>query len=250
MAPKNRSARIRKLATGLSEHFKLEYTKHEWIEAEYDDHRAEWTLSWTDGPTLGQVTRVARAADKEVTEGLRYQRHYSQQAYALGAIRWALAGEDLQGGTDWWAASRVEDHLGKVKNPGRPKPGRETDMVERLIEAADADRGRNYAQGADICGLVNKRGLSWLLTPAGKPDQWLPLTPLELLTAHYARGDKQRAWWNHLTLLTELEVFAAVQADPEAPGEAVAAVLALVPDVHRVIDAAVADLRTRAATSS
>lgn len=250
MAPKNRSARIRKLAPGLSEHFGLEYGKREWIEAEYDDRRAEWTLSWTDGPTVGQVTRAARAADKEATEGLRYERRYSQQAYALGAIRRALAGEDLQGGNEWWAVSRVEEYLAKAKNPGRPKPGRESDMVERLIAAADRGRGRNYAQGSEICGLVDKRGLSWLLTPAGKPADWLPLTPLERLTARYARGEKQKAWWDHLTPLTELEAFAAVQADPEAPAEAVDAVLALVPDVHAAIDTAVADLRTRVSTSS
>jgi hypothetical protein len=250
MAPKNRSARIRKLATTLSEQFKLEYSKHEWIEPEYDERRAEWTLRWTDGPTVGQVTRAARAADKEAVEGVLYERHYSQQAYALGAIGWALAGADLQGGNDWWATSRVEEHLAKVKNPGRPKPGRESDMVQRLLTAADKGRGRNYAEGSDICGLVDKRGLSWLLIPAGKPDERLPLTPLEVLTARYARGEKQRAWWEHLTPLTELEAFAAVQADPEAPAEAVDAVLELVPDVHAAIDAAVADLRTRATASN
>ncbi|MFJ9239742.1 hypothetical protein ACIRJ3_32745 [Streptomyces anulatus] len=250
MAPKNRSARIRKLSASLSEHFKLEYSKHEWIEAQYDDRRAEWTLAWIDGPTVGQVTRAARAADKEAVEGLRYERRYSQQAYALGAIGWARAGADLQGGNGWWAASRVEEHLAKVKNPGRPKPGRETAMVERLITAADGDRGRHWAEGSEICGLVDKRGLSWLLIPAGKPTERLPLTPLEVLTARYARGEKQRAWSQHLTPLTELEAFAVVQADPEAPAEAVAAVLELVPDVHAAIDAAVADLRTRAGVSS
>lgn len=250
MAPRNRSARIRKLASALSEQFKLEYSKHEWIEAEYDDRRAEWTLSWIDGPTLARVTRAARAADEEAVDGVRYQRRYSQQAYALGAIGWAQAGADLQGGNSWWAVSRVEEHLAKVKNPGRPKPGREADMVRRLIAAADGDRGRNYAEGAEICGLVDKRGLAWLLIPAGKPDERLPLTPLEVLTARYARGEKQRAWGQHLTPLTELEAFAAVQADPEAPAEAVDAVLELVPDVHAAIDAAVADLRTRTSTSN
>ncbi|WP_333745722.1 hypothetical protein [Streptomyces sp. IBSBF 2950] len=250
MALKNRSARIRKLATALSEQFGLDYSKHEWIEAEYDDRRAEWTFSWTDGPTVAQVTRAARAADKEAVDGVRYQRRYSQKAYALGAIGWARAGADLQGGSGWWAASRVEEHLAKVKNPGRPKPGRESDMVQRLIEAADGDRGRHWAEGSDICGLVDKRGLSWLLAPAGKPEDWLPLTPLELLTTRYARGEKERAWRQHLTPLTELEAFAAVQADPEAPAEAVEAVLALVPDVHAAIDTAVADLRARVDASS
>lgn len=250
MAPKNRSARIRKLSTGLSEHFGLDYSKREWIEAEYDDSRAEWTLSWTDGPTLTQVTRAARAADKEVTDGLRYQRRYSQRAYALGAIRWALAGADLQAGSDWWASSQVEEHLAKVKNPGRPKPGRESAMVERLIEAADKGRGRNYAQGAEICGLVSKRGLSWLLTPAGKPDDWLPLTPLEVLTERYAQGKQQRAWWSSLEPLTALEAFAAVQADEEATGESVEAVLTLVPDLHAAVDAAAAELRARVPASS
>ncbi|MEV2186443.1 hypothetical protein [Streptomyces sp. NPDC047966] len=250
MAPKNRSARIRRLASALSEHFKLEYSKREWIEAEYDDRRAEWTLSWTDGPTRAQVTRAARAADKEAVDGVRYERRYSQQAYALGAIGWAREEADLQGGNEWWAVSRVEEHLAKVRNPGRPKPGRETDMVERLIKAADGDRGRHWAEGSEICGLVDKRGLAWLLIPAGKPDERLPLTPIEVLTAHYARGEKQRAWREHLTLLTELEAFAAVQADLEAPAEAVAAVLELVPDVHAAIDAAVADLRTRAVTGA
>ncbi|WP_435058378.1 hypothetical protein [Streptomyces sp. bgisy060] len=249
MAPKNRSARIRKLASALSEQFKLEHGKREWIQAEYDDRRAEWTLSWTDGPTVAQVTRAARAADKEAVEGVRYERHYSQRAYALGAIGWALAGADQLGGNGWWATSRVEEHLAKVKNPGRPKPGRETDMVERLITAADNGRGRNWVEGSEICGLVDKRGLSWLLIPAGKPDERLPLTPLEVLTAHYAQGEKQRAWRERLTLLTELEAFAAVQADPEAPAEAVAAVLELVPDVHAAIDAAVADLHARASSS-
>lgn len=246
MAPKNRSARIRKLATDLSEHFKLDYTKHERIEAEYDDSRAEWTISWTDGPTVGQVTRAARSTDNEVTEGLRYQRHYSQQAYAVGAIRRALAREPMQQGTDSWATIQVEEHLAKTKNPGRPKPGREGDMVEHLIAAANRDRGRNYAAGSEICGLVDKRGLSWLLVPAGRPNDRLPLTPLELLTAHYARGEKHQAWRDHLTPLTELEAFAAVQADPEAPAEAVDAVLELLPDLHAAIDSAVTELRTRA----
>ncbi|MFD0352935.1 hypothetical protein ACFVHW_04185 [Streptomyces sp. NPDC127110] len=250
MPPKNRSTRIRKLAVGLSERFALDYGKREWIEAAYDDRHAQWTLSWTDGPTAAQVTRAARAADKEVTDGLHYERHYSQRAYALGAIHWALTGEELQGGTDWWAASRVEERLAKAKTPGRPKPGRETDMVERLIEAADNGRGRNFAGGQEICGLVNKRGLSWLLTPAGQPADWLPLTPLELLTTRYAQGEQQQAWWNNLTPLTALEAFAAVQADPQAPGEAIDAALALVPDLHTAIDDAAADLRTRASTST
>ncbi|MFD7861520.1 hypothetical protein [Streptomyces sp. NPDC059783] len=248
MAPKNRSARIRKLATTLSEQFKLEYSKRQWIEPEYDDRRAEWTLSWTDGPTVTQVTRAARAADKEAVDGVHYERRYSQQTYALGAIGWARAGADLQGGNGWWAVSQVEEFLAKVKNPGRPKPGRESDMVERLIKAADGDRRRHWAEGSEICGLVDNRGLAWLLVRAEKPDE--RLTPLEVLTARYARGEKQRAWWQHLTPLTELEAFAAVQADPEAPAEAVAAVRELVPDVHAAIDAAVADLRTRVSTSS
>ncbi|MFI1226284.1 MULTISPECIES: hypothetical protein [unclassified Streptomyces] len=193
---------------------------------------------------------MARAANKEAVDGVRYERRYSQQAYALGAIGWARAGEDLQGGNGWWAVSRVEEYLAKVKNPGRPKPGRETDMVERLIKAADGGRGQHWAEGSEICGLVDKRGLSWLLIPAGKPDERLPLTPLEVLTTRYARGEKQRAWWEHLTPLTELEAFAAVQADPGAPAEAVAAVLEFVPDVHAAIDAAVADLRARVSASS
>ncbi|MER0443149.1 hypothetical protein ABR738_00910 [Streptomyces sp. Edi4] len=244
MAPKNRSARIRKLATSLSEQFGLDYAKHQWIEAEYDDRRSEWTLSWVDGPTVTQVSRAARTADKEAIEGVRYERRYSPQAYALGAIGWALAGADLQGG-EWWATSRVEEHLAKVKNPGRPKPGRESDMVERLLTAADKGRGRTYTDGSEICGLVDKRGLAWLLIPAGKPDEQLPLTPLELLTARYAWGEKQKAWREHLAPLTELEALAAVQADQEASAEAVEAVLTLVPDVHAAIDSAVAELRTR-----
>ncbi|WP_188295541.1 hypothetical protein [Streptomyces sp. CBMA156] len=88
--------------------------------------------------------------------------------------------------------------------------------------------------GADLQGGV--------LIPAGRPDDRLPLSPLEVLTGRYVHGEKQKAWWDHLTTLIELEALAAVQADPEAP---VDAVLALVPDVHAAIDSVGANLRVR-----
>jgi hypothetical protein len=235
VAVKNRSTRIRQLAITLSQKFGLD--SREWIEPRYDDSTRQWTLSWHDGPTVDQVRRAARKADKEITEDLRFERRYTPRAFALGAIRMALAGEEVPRSGGWYAASVVEAALEKVPNPG-PKGERETMLAERLLAKACAAYGREWVDDHDICGLVGDRGLAWLLTPAEDGGNAPAMSPLEVLTARYADGAAGVAWRAHLRTLPVGAAFSAALADPRLTPEAAAAALALMPEVRAELDAA------------
>ncbi|MFC0842178.1 hypothetical protein ACFH04_00255 [Streptomyces noboritoensis] len=71
------------------------------------------------------------------------------------------------------------------------------------------------------------------------------LSPIEQLTDRYATG-RARIAWQQLAPMTALEAFSAVQADPEAGPEAIAAALTLLPELHGALDAAAADRKARA----
>lgn len=238
MAVANRSARLRRLAAKLTEEFGLPWG-HRAIEPYYDETRRDWTFRWQDGPTIEQVRRAARKAQPEAVEGLNYRRRLSAEAHALGALRITLAAEpendDFQG--PYVSPSRIEEHFAQTRNPA-PQAGREATMVANLLKASK-DHGRNYWDESErACNYVMEKGLA-------KALDGVDLTPLELLTARYAQGAAERAWRRRLVPLTPLEAFSAAQADTKASPEAVAAALALVPELHAAIDTAAAALQAR-----
>lgn len=240
MAIANRSARLRRLAAKLTEQFGLPWGPTA-IEPYYDETYREWSFRWPDGPTVAQVQRAARAAEPEATVGLKYSRRLSAETYALGVLRITLSSEPLNKDFDspWIHPSTVEDLFEKTKNP-KARAGREATIVANIVVQSEA-HGRSWVgDGRMVCDYVADKGIAAFLTD-------VELTPLESLTAPYAQGQAERAWRRRLVPLTALEAFSAVQADEQAPPDAVAAALALLPELHAALDAAAAGLRARAA---
>ncbi|WP_228984239.1 hypothetical protein [Streptomyces sp. DH12] len=239
MAVSNRSARLRRLARALNEQYGLDYRQHQQIEPEYDDART-WTYTWTDGPTVEQVKRAARKADPEATDGLRYERRLSQETFVLGLVRHSGDRETETDGLErpYLAEMAVEELWRKVPSP-KPRTERERLLVEAIVTEANGGRGRGWASRYELCRLVQERGLAPFLERA------VELAPIEVLTVRYASGRGSMAWRHRLKPLTAQEAFSAVQADPEAPADAVAAALTLVPELHAALDAAAAALRSR-----
>ncbi|QKV98210.1 hypothetical protein HUT19_41550 (plasmid) [Streptomyces sp. NA02950] len=237
----NRSSRLRRLAGTLGEKYQLDWSRGEHIEPEYDDARREWTYRWTDGPTVEQIRRAARKADREATDGLVYRRELSQQTVALGAIRLAM---DPATGVDFRdrpsiTPSAVAELWRTVSKP-HPRDARETAMVTAILAEANGDRGRNWAQDYDICKLVQEQGLATFLRRAG-----VELSPIERLTERYAPPRASLAWSHRLVPMTALEAFSAVQANPTARADAVADALTLLPTLHAELDQAAAELQSR-----
>ncbi|TQE33102.1 hypothetical protein [Streptomyces ipomoeae] len=237
----NRSSRLRRLAAELSEKYELDWGRGERIEPEYDDARREWTYRWFDGPTVEQVKRAARKADREATEGLKYRREFSQQAVALGVIRLAMDPDievDLRD-HPYVTPTAVEELWRTVSKP-RPRDAREEAMITAIVTTANGDRGRGWAQAYEICKLVQEQGLAVFLRRSGAE-----LTPIERLTDRYASSPASLAWSYRLTPMTPLAAFSAVQADEKAKPEAVADALTLLPKLHAELDAAAAALQAR-----
>ncbi|MFD4933371.1 hypothetical protein [Streptomyces virginiae] len=239
MAVANRSARLRKLAGKLTTQFGLPWGPAA-IEAHYNEPNREWSFEWWDGPTLAQVRRAASAAEPEAAQGLVYRRKLSEETYALGVLRLTLAADpaDKDLHSPWVPPSAVEEHFGKAKNP-QPR-GREEVIVSNIVAEAKGSSPGWGGHGQVICDHVAKRGIAGFLTG-------VELTPIEALTARYARGEAERAWRRRLVPLTPLEAFSAVQADEQPPAAAVEAALSLLPELHAALDAAADRLRARAA---
>ncbi|MEU9405728.1 hypothetical protein AB0E08_08475 [Streptomyces sp. NPDC048281] len=240
-APKNRSARLNRIVNELNTKYALDWASGERVSADYDDARREWSYGWTDGPTVEQVRRAARKADREVTEGLLYRRELSQKTVALGAIRLAVAPTARRDFRDRPSVtpSDVEELWRTVSKP-RPRDDREQAMAAAIVAEANGDRGLNWASVYDLCRTVQEKGLAVFLRRAG-----VELTPIERLTDRYASSPASLAWSHQLTPLTALEAFSAVQADTEAKPQAVTDALTLLPDLHAALDEAAAELQAR-----
>ncbi|MGW0337070.1 hypothetical protein ACWD0J_35475 [Streptomyces sp. NPDC003011] len=246
-APKNRSTRLNRIAGELNERHRLDWSRGEAIEAEYDDGRREWTYRWIDGPTVEQVRRAARKADREVTEGLLYRRTLSQQTVTLGAIRMAMDSATTLDFRDrpYITPSAVEELWRTVSKP-QPRDDRESALVTAILTEANGDHGRNWAQDYDLCKLVQERGLApFLRRAAADAGQPVELSPLERLTERYVSPRASGAWTHRLRTMTPLEAFSAVQADTAATPQAVADALTLLPELHAALDTAAAELQAR-----
>ncbi|MEV6403922.1 hypothetical protein AB0M58_13385 [Streptomyces bobili] len=246
-APKNRSTRLNRIAGELNERHRLDWSRGEAIEAEYDDGRREWTYRWIDGPTVEQVRRAARKADREVTEGLLYRRTLSQRTVTLGAIRMAMDSATTLDFRDrpYITPSAVEELWRTVSKP-QPRDDRESALVTAILTETNGDHGRNWAQDYDLCKLVQERGLvPFLRRAAADAGQPVELSPLERLTERYVSPRASGAWTHRLRTMTPLEAFSAVQADTAATPQAVADALTLLPELHAALDTAAAELQAR-----
>lgn len=243
MAVANRSARLRRLADRLTKQYELGYRDDERINAEYNESRRTWAVVWHDGPTLEQVKRAARKADAEVLEGVYFARTLTSRAIALGVIRATLAAgpEKWNDYTGRPSVSELdgEELLRTVSKP-QPRDDREAALVDAVIAEADGDHGQGWATNYEVCRLIADKGLAHFLRRSGAE-----MTPLETLTDRYLPSGHALAWQFRLETMTALHAFAAVQADPKASPEAVAAALGLVPELHAAIDAAAAELAAR-----
>ncbi|MGW0033007.1 hypothetical protein ACWDXD_24720 [Streptomyces sp. NPDC003314] len=238
----SRSDKLRRLAHELSQKYELDYTRREQIEPQYDDRFRTWTFSWQDGPTVEQVKRAARKAQPEAAKDLYYERRFSSRTIALGALRLLRAGggEDDGYGEPYFDLQAVEDALRLVSKP-RPSDDRERLVAEAVVAMADGDHGAGWASNSDVVRLIRNRGLAEFLRKSGAE-----LTPIEALTDRYASSRASVAWRYRLTPMSALQAFAAVQADPAATPEHVAAALTLVPRLHAELDLAADMLRARA----
>lgn len=232
-----RATTLHRLARTLTEQFALGGRRLGPVTAVYAASAREWTIEWTDGPTVEQVRQAARQEEPEATENLHYARHLSEGAMALGAVRLEISAAAATRGRAHISTVAVHDFWRSV-----PLPCTDTDRERRLVYAAiyqvrDNHR-RNVADHQEICDEV-AAGLAPLAQRAG-----VALTPIEALTAQYAFGRDRAAWHYGLAPMPTADAFRAVCSDPKASAEAIAAALTLLPDLPADATAA-EDLRAR-----
>ncbi|MER7937884.1 MULTISPECIES: hypothetical protein [unclassified Streptomyces] len=242
MPVSDRAKRLRALAKELNRQFEL---PADTVHAVLDDYSRsiKWYLRWTDGPSLAQLTKAAEGIDAEVLAEATLYRTYSPFVWALVTIRLTMSTEALPPREGYYPNTwHIREWLTPRKAP-RSRSKREQVLAARL--AARYPEGEHATETPEslICDDVARNGVGPLLFADG-PGQ-APLTPVEVLTARYASGEDRAAWNRHLTPMDALAAFQAAAAD-EAPEPAVtAAVLELLPDLHRRIDAAAAALQAR-----
>ncbi|MGW8884499.1 hypothetical protein [Streptomyces sp. NPDC055749] len=210
------------------------------VEAEFCDSARKWTFVWTDGPTAEAVRRAALEAEPEAAEGVRYVRRFSEDAVALGAIRLAVAtSPDDARSRPAITPRAVEEFWRDVPFPS-PRTERERVLIYAVIYQVRDGHHRNRADPEDICDLIGHAGLAPLLRRAGGE-----LTPVEVLTAHYASTHAHPAWRYRLAPMAATTVFQAVVGDPKATKELLAAALTLLPGLPDTFGSAAAGLRAR-----
>ncbi|MFJ3793865.1 hypothetical protein [Kitasatospora sp. NPDC090091] len=238
MAP-SRSTTIRKFAHGLAQAHDCA------IDAAPDDGRT-WSLRWHDGPTRNHVRESVDRELPEHADIIRLHRELSAEATVLGAIRAYTTGniDTYSNIRPWNLRDAAQNLLQDVADPLAGATDRERALVAHLLDTTARTAGGFTYRDADnaLDALVEHRGIGWLLTttvPGANP------TPLEILTAHYAREHADvfrtagtpmpaRAAWN------------AVLADPAPVPEAAQAGLALLPILRAELDAAEERLRAAA----
>ncbi|MEU5219857.1 hypothetical protein AB0G79_27220 [Streptomyces sp. NPDC020807] len=243
----DRAPRLRRLARTLTERFGLapDGRGTGGIEAEWSASARTWTFVWTDGPAVAQVRDACREADPGTAgEGVRYVRAFSEDAVALGAVRLAVRPGAGAGRRPLVRPDDVE-LLWREESFPQPCTDRERALVYALVyEVHDAHR-INRAGAEEICGFVNRYGLAVLLRRSGAE-----LSPLDVLTAHYAASHAHPAWRYRLTPMDAEVLFRAVREDPRAPVELITAALALLPGLPAGYDEGGDELRARLAASS
>ncbi|MFB8025960.1 MULTISPECIES: hypothetical protein [unclassified Streptomyces] len=241
MAVANRAKRLHALARELTKQLDLPLGA---VEAELDEYRrpAQWYLKWTDGPTVALLTAAAKKIDAEVLAEATPVRTLSDFTWAVATIRLTMTSDPLPPMQGYYPNSmHVREWLEK-RNAPRPLNKRERVMADRLV-ALTSDSTSYKPEYLLIAEFVQDNGVACLLKGDSAGDT--PLTPVETLTAHYAAAGAREAWTRRLIPMDPLAAFLAVQADPE-PGPALAAAaLALVPEVHRGVDAAAGRLLAR-----
>lgn len=121
-----------------------------------------------------------------------------------------------------------------------PRTDRERALVYAVVyEIHDAHR-RNWAHAEEICGLINQYGLAMFLRRCGAE-----LSPVELLTAHYAATYAHPTWRYQLAPMDADVLLRAVRQDPRASAELIDAALALLPGLPAEFAAAEDELRAR-----
>ncbi|MFC3493689.1 hypothetical protein [Glycomyces rhizosphaerae] len=159
------------LARVLTDEFGLADRGHGPVEAVYSDATQDWTLEWTDGPTVEQVQRAAREAEPEATD-VRCRRRLSENSIALGAVRIALSAAAGARGRFHISTAAVHDFWRSV-----PLPATATDHERELVYAAiyqvRDNHHSNVADHQEICDEI-ALGLASLARRSG-----VALDPLE-----------------------------------------------------------------------
>jgi hypothetical protein len=230
---------LHRLAGILTEQFGLDERRLGPIEAVHSDSTGQWTLEWTDGPTVGQLRRTAQQAEPEAAASLNYVRRLSEDSIALGAIRLAIGNAAKLKGRSHISTAAVHDFWSSAPLPV-PTTDRERRLVYGAIYQVRDNHHANFADHQEICDEVTA-GLAPLAKRAG-----VALTPVETLTAQYAVGRDRAAWHYGLTPMPSADAFQAVCDDPRASTEAITAALTLQPDLPATTAAAAAaGLRAR-----
>ncbi|MFD6967668.1 hypothetical protein [Streptomyces sp. NPDC059979] len=235
----DRATRLHRLARTLSERFGLDPHRHGAVEAEWSGSARAWTFAWTDGPTVAQVRAACREAEPAAGEGLRYARKLSQDAVALGAVRLTICPTT---GTSRRPLLRPADIEALLRDEPFPMPrtDRERALVYAVVYEIHDAHHRNQARAEDICGFINQYGLAMLLRRCGAE-----LSPVEILTAHYAATHAHPAWRYQLAPMDAAVLFRTVREDPRASAELITAALALLPGLPAGFAAAEDELRAR-----
>ncbi|MFI6646183.1 hypothetical protein ACIBI8_00980 [Streptomyces sp. NPDC050529] len=244
----DRAMRLHRLARTLTERFALDAHRkphrHGVVEAEWSGSVPAWTFVWTDGPTVAQVRAACREDDPEASDGLRYARTLSEDTVALGVVRLTVSPVD---GTGRRPLVRPADVEALFRDEPFPTPSteRERALVYAVVyELHDAHRS-NRSRPEEICGFVGQYGLAMFLRRSGTG-----LTPVEVLTAHYAATHAHPAWRHRLSPMDADVLVRAVRADPRASAELITAALALLPGLPAGFDGAGDELRARLARTA
>ncbi|GAA1110977.1 hypothetical protein [Streptomyces javensis] len=241
MPVSNRAKRLHTLARDLTKRFEL---PPDTVRAELDEYYrpAKWFLRWTDGPTVAQLTRAATEIDSEVLGEATLFRGYSDFVWALATLRLTMTTEELPPGEGYYPNDwDVRQWLEKRRAPA-PRNKREQVLADRLAAICDDSISGRPSQDL-IVDFVRENGVAPLLQAEGPGEA--PMTPVEILTARYAANEARKTWKRRLAPMEALAAFLAVLADPEPESAVASAALALVPEVHRRIDAAAAGLQAR-----
>ncbi|MGW6209630.1 hypothetical protein ACWF9B_39070 [Streptomyces sp. NPDC055089] len=234
------ATRLRRLARVLTVRFGLDRHRHGEVEAGWSRSAGAWAFAWTDGPTVAQVRAACRESGPEPADGLRYVRTLSEDAVALGAVRLTVAPADGTGRRSPVQPADVEALWADEPFPA-PRSERERALVYAVVYEAHDARHRNRAEAEEICALVNQYGLAVFLRRCGAA-----LSPVEILTAHYAATHAHPAWRHRLAPMEADVLVRAVRADPGASAELVSAALALLPGLPAASDdGAGVELRAR-----
>ncbi|WP_063619399.1 hypothetical protein [Streptomyces exfoliatus] len=194
---------------------------------------------WTDGPTVAQVRAACLEAESTASGGLRYARTLSQDAIALGAVRLTVRPATGASRRPLLRPADIEALLRDEPFPA-PRTDRERVLVYAVLYEIHNAHHRNEARTEEVCEIINQYGLAVFLRRCGAE-----LSPVEILTAHYATTHAHPAWRYRLVPMDATVLFRAVQEDPRATMELVTAALTLLPGLPAEYAEAGDELRTR-----